>query len=103
MRNSQVTARVFWSWLCDEKFSSMRMHVTCDQRARTWWGTRCSQELLLCFSFLVVTQTNPTLLYFTFSVLTQKVATCGAVVATDHPTMHHLHVQSINQVSSSIS
>ena len=35
MHNSLVAAQVFWSWLCDEKFSSMRMHVTCDQRART--------------------------------------------------------------------
>ena len=41
MRNSLVAAQVFWFWLCDEKFSSMRMHVTCDQRARTWWGRRC--------------------------------------------------------------
>ena len=31
MHNSLVTARVFWSWLCDEKYSSMRMHVTCDR------------------------------------------------------------------------
>ena len=33
MRNSLVTAQAFWCWFCDDKYSSMRMHVTCDQRA----------------------------------------------------------------------